>query len=77
MDSQDVLAYGEIIPEKFNAERVRIHNMCDWARNFPVDGFVRYVVNLDGVTQHVFKFSLLEWKWTCKSCLLVVQTSFI
>ncbi|KAE9392261.1 hypothetical protein BT96DRAFT_888117 [Gymnopus androsaceus JB14] len=47
MDSQDVLAFGEIIPEKYIAERERIKNMCQWAKDFPVDGFVRMEMDFE------------------------------
>lgn len=70
MDSQDALAYGEIIPENQGRERARIVTLCEWAKGFNVDGFVRYGSSHDSEDIRDAKcFYLLcpEWKWTCKS----------
>ncbi|KAJ3712090.1 hypothetical protein DFJ43DRAFT_1167164 [Lentinula guzmanii] len=47
MDSQDIIAYGKVVPEKFWSERERVKNLCDWENlDFEIDGFVR-VPDLD------------------------------
>ncbi|KAJ3925694.1 MAG: hypothetical protein NXY57DRAFT_20802 [Lentinula lateritia] len=47
MDSQDILAYGKVVPEKFFSERERIRNLCEWARNLDIDGFVRMEMDFE------------------------------
>ncbi|KAE9401274.1 hypothetical protein BT96DRAFT_956582 [Gymnopus androsaceus JB14] len=47
MDSQDALAYGEIIPENQGRERARIVTLCEWAKGFNVDGFVSEIMLCD------------------------------
>ncbi|KAE9388285.1 hypothetical protein BT96DRAFT_947740 [Gymnopus androsaceus JB14] len=46
MDSQDVLAFGEILPDKYSSEWERVSSMCDWGKGFDVDGFVRMQADL-------------------------------
>jgi len=41
MDSQDIVAWGSLQPDKFISERERINALCDWGRPFGLDGFVR------------------------------------
>ena len=43
MDSQDVLAWGEIKPEWTYEERKRLDSLCEWAKQYGIDGFVRCV----------------------------------
>ena len=43
MDSQDVLAWGEVKPEWTNEERKRIDSLCEWGKQYGIDGFVRCV----------------------------------
>ena len=42
MDTQDLLAWGDIYSGKLFDERQRIEDLCKWGKNFGVDGFVRY-----------------------------------
>jgi len=44
MDTQDVVAWKKVVPEKYFRERERATALCDWAKKFGIDGFVRYVV---------------------------------
>ena len=46
MDSQDVILWGRPRPDKFNSERERINALCDWGRQFGLDGFVRMEYHL-------------------------------
>lgn len=43
MDSQDVVAWGKVIPEIYGHEKQRIEDLCVWGKKFGLDGFVRYV----------------------------------
>jgi len=46
MDSQDIVAWGSLQPDKYISERERINALCDWGRPFGLDGFVRMVFHL-------------------------------
>ncbi|KAJ3716001.1 hypothetical protein C8R42DRAFT_679283 [Lentinula raphanica] len=41
LDSQDVLAWGEVMPDRYHDEPQRIVDLCKWGQNFGLDGFVR------------------------------------
>jgi hypothetical protein len=44
MDIQDIIAWGELQPDRFWDERKRIVDLCRWGEEFGIDGFVRLVV---------------------------------
>ena len=46
MDSQDIVAWGKLQPDKFISEQERIRALCDWGRPFGLDGFVRMEFDL-------------------------------
>ena len=41
MDSQDVLLWGEVKPDWIYEERKRIDSLCEWGKQYGIDGFVR------------------------------------
>ena len=41
MDSQDIVAWGKVSPDKFRDEDARIKKLCEWGEQFKLDGFVR------------------------------------
>ncbi|KAJ4469799.1 hypothetical protein C8R41DRAFT_802073 [Lentinula lateritia] len=41
LDSQDVLAWGRVMPDRYSDEPRRIKDLCKWGNNFGIDGFVR------------------------------------
>ncbi|KAE9401482.1 hypothetical protein BT96DRAFT_856427 [Gymnopus androsaceus JB14] len=41
IDSQDVITWGRVIPEKAQEEPLRIAELCRWGERFGLDGFVR------------------------------------
>ncbi|KAE9403353.1 hypothetical protein BT96DRAFT_917611, partial [Gymnopus androsaceus JB14] len=41
MDSQDIIAWGEIRPDLFHQEGLRIQKLCEWGKPLGLDGFVR------------------------------------
>ena len=41
MDSQDILLWGELKPDWTHEERKRINSLCDWGKQYEIDGFVR------------------------------------
>jgi len=42
LDSQDLLAWGEIRHDKIFKERERINKLCEWGSKYELDGFVRW-----------------------------------
>src|SRR5712671_29313 len=46
MDSQDIVAWRSLQPDKYISERERINALCDWGRPFGLDGFVRMEFHL-------------------------------
>jgi hypothetical protein len=51
MDSQDILAWRKLRPDKYISERERIRALCDWGRPYGLDGFVRMEFHLCVSTQ--------------------------
>lgn len=43
MDSQDVVGWGGVFPDRYFNERQRILDLCNWGKPFGIDGYVRYV----------------------------------
>ena len=43
MDSQDILLWGEVKPEWTREEWKRIDALCEWGKQYGIDGFVRCV----------------------------------
>jgi hypothetical protein len=41
MDSQDVVAWGEVFPDRYFNERLRIVDLCNWGKPLGIDGYVR------------------------------------
>ncbi len=46
MESQDIIAWGKLLPDKYFAERERIKALCDWGKPYGLDGFVRMEFHL-------------------------------
>jgi len=46
MDSQDIVAWGKLQPDKYISERERIKALCDWGKPFGLDGFIRMEFDL-------------------------------
>ena len=43
MDSQDVLIWGEAKPEWIFEDIKRLDDLCEWGKQYGIDGFVRCV----------------------------------
>jgi len=41
LDSQDLLAWREIRPDKILEETERLEKLCEWASRYELDGFIR------------------------------------
>ena len=41
MDSQDIIAWGRLRPDKHYSELERIEALCEWGRPLGLDGFFR------------------------------------
>jgi len=46
MDSQDIVLWGQVKPEKTGREMERIESLCKWGKQYKIDGFVRLVRTL-------------------------------
>ena len=46
MDTADLIAWGEIRPDKSNSEYERIVALCEWAKPRGLDGFIRMEFHL-------------------------------
>ncbi|KAF9073661.1 hypothetical protein BDP27DRAFT_288822 [Rhodocollybia butyracea] len=44
LDSQDIVAWGEVMPNLAFAEAERIEKLCEWGRRMGLDGFIRMAV---------------------------------
>ena len=65
LDSQDIMIWGKIRPEIFFDERERIAAICELAKQYGLDGFIRFVY-FDCVCNVYSNPGLdLEWKWIC------------
>ncbi|KAG2093517.1 uncharacterized protein F5147DRAFT_421444 [Suillus discolor] len=47
MDTQDIIAWGEVQPERFFDERSRIKDLCTWGKQFGMDGFARMEMDFE------------------------------
>ncbi|KAG2060803.1 hypothetical protein BDR06DRAFT_947288 [Suillus hirtellus] len=47
MDTQDIIAWGEVHPERFFDERSRIEDLCRWGKEFGIDGFARMEMDFE------------------------------
>ena len=43
MDSQDILIWGEVKPDWIFEEYKRLSDLCEWGKQYGIDGFVRFV----------------------------------
>jgi hypothetical protein len=41
MDSQDVVGWGKIMPDRYFDERQRITDLCNWGKPLGIDGYLR------------------------------------
>ena len=71
MDSQDIIAWRQLQPDKYFSERERIRALCDWGRPYGLDGFVRMEFHLcvstvvDRIV--VSRLIILLFKFTARS----------
>ncbi|KAG2145278.1 uncharacterized protein EDB93DRAFT_1087255 [Suillus bovinus] len=47
MDTQDILAWGEVQPERCWDERPRIKDLCRWGKELGIDGFARMEMDFE------------------------------
>ncbi|KAF9266432.1 hypothetical protein L218DRAFT_1014682 [Marasmius fiardii PR-910] len=47
MDSQDLISWGEVLPDRAFSERPRIESLCAWGKKFDLDGFVRMEMDFE------------------------------
>ncbi|KAH8817621.1 hypothetical protein DL96DRAFT_1622935 [Flagelloscypha sp. PMI_526] len=47
MDTQDIVGWGNVYPERSFRERERIEALCDWGKPLGIDGFVRMEMDFE------------------------------
>ncbi|KAJ7277253.1 hypothetical protein C8J57DRAFT_1581577 [Mycena rebaudengoi] len=47
LDSQDIMVWGKISPERRVAERERLSGLCEWGKQFGIDGYLSEVMLCD------------------------------
>ncbi|KAG1870645.1 hypothetical protein DFJ58DRAFT_742175 [Suillus subalutaceus] len=47
MDTQDIIAWGEVQAERYFDERRRIKDLCRWGKEFGIDGFARMEMDFE------------------------------
>ncbi|KAJ7763327.1 hypothetical protein B0H16DRAFT_1674049 [Mycena metata] len=47
MDTQDIVGWGEVLPDRYFEERKRVVDLCDWGKPLGIDGYVREIVLCD------------------------------
>ncbi|KAJ7653261.1 hypothetical protein DFH06DRAFT_530101 [Mycena polygramma] len=47
MDTQDVVGWGQVFPDRFFEERQRILDLCAWGKPFGIDGYVRMEMDFE------------------------------
>ncbi|KAG2145288.1 uncharacterized protein EDB93DRAFT_512028 [Suillus bovinus] len=47
MDTQDILAWGEVLPERYFDEKPRIKDLCRWGEELGIDGFARMEMDFE------------------------------
>ncbi|KAJ6551659.1 hypothetical protein B0H19DRAFT_1158491 [Mycena capillaripes] len=47
MDSQDVVGWGGVFPDRYFNERQRILDLCDWGKPLGIDGYVRMEMDFE------------------------------
>lgn len=46
MDTQDIVAWRQILPDRYFEEKRRLQDLCDWGTPLGLDGFVRMEMDL-------------------------------
>ncbi|KAG6331403.1 hypothetical protein ID866_7689 [Astraeus odoratus] len=49
LDTQDIITWGKILPEKTFMEEERINALCRWGEQYGVDGFVRMEMDFEAM----------------------------
>ncbi|KAJ7139078.1 hypothetical protein C8R44DRAFT_300872 [Mycena epipterygia] len=47
MDTQDVVGWGQILPDRYFDERHRILDLCNWGKPLGIDGYVRMEMDFE------------------------------
>ncbi|KAJ7661249.1 hypothetical protein B0H17DRAFT_953668 [Mycena rosella] len=47
MDTQDVVGWGQVLPERYSDDRHRIVDLCNWGKPMGVDGYVRMEMDFE------------------------------
>ncbi|KAJ6535941.1 hypothetical protein DFH09DRAFT_1179204 [Mycena vulgaris] len=47
MDTQDVVGWGQVVPDRYFDERNRIIDLCNWGKPLGIDGYVRMEMDFE------------------------------
>jgi hypothetical protein len=76
METQDLLAWGKLMPEREFDEFERIEALCEWANQFGIDGFIRMEFDLFVLLSFLsFYPALLMHEILAKSCIATSLTA--
>ncbi|KAJ7752960.1 hypothetical protein B0H16DRAFT_1836105 [Mycena metata] len=47
MDTQDIVGWGEVLPERYFEERIRAVDLCNWGKPLGIDGYARMEMDFE------------------------------
>ncbi|KAJ7762140.1 hypothetical protein B0H16DRAFT_1368950 [Mycena metata] len=47
MDTQDIVGWGEVLPDRYFEERTRAVDLCNWGKPLGIDGYVRMEMDFE------------------------------
>ncbi|KAJ7025557.1 hypothetical protein C8F04DRAFT_133512 [Mycena alexandri] len=47
MDTQDIVGWGQVLPDRYFEERQRAVDLCDWGKPLGIDGYVRMEMDFE------------------------------
>ncbi|KAJ7277255.1 hypothetical protein C8J57DRAFT_1581584, partial [Mycena rebaudengoi] len=47
LDSQNIMVWGKVSPERWVTERERISGLCEWGKQFGIDGYLRMEMDFE------------------------------
>ncbi|KAJ7270449.1 hypothetical protein C8J57DRAFT_1605441, partial [Mycena rebaudengoi] len=47
LDSQDIMVWGKVSPGRWVAERERLSGLCEWGKQFGIDGYLRMEMDFE------------------------------
>lgn len=70
MDTQDIVAWRKVMPERFFDERQRLEDLCNWGVPLGLDGFLRMELDLS-VLKECEAGLMIDFFLPAKSCFAI------